>query len=397
MNFPPPLLTSEPNSFAQETLRKRIPRIVDDTLATNSFSPDSVNALRTLRDEITHGKIRPLTENAPDAALWNESARAYLGRSWLDVPWFWAEFYFFRRVLEATRFFQPGENYQRDPFANLKHRELQAALLALPATLDNLPASPVDAFEMLLHAALWGNRADLSMFSAHGVAAMRERRENEREFLIVDDTARTWEHLQACVARVDFICDNVGVEIAHDLALADFLLREKLAMQVVMHLKPQPMYVSDALIHDVEQTLDAFAKAEASSVRELSTRLHHARAQARLELTTHPFWALGKFFFEMPEDLRARLAPAHLIVCKGDANYRRLVGDFHWEPTTSFIATTAHMPAPFVAVRTNKAPLILGLPQGRAETLATQDNDWRTNGKRGVIQFNPIRTDGLAT
>jgi hypothetical protein len=226
---------------------------------------------------------------------------------------------------------------------------------------------------------------------------MRERRENEREFLIVDDTAQVWAHLQTQVARVDFICDNVGVEIAHDLALADFLLRENLATQVVMHVKPQPMYVSDALTCDVEQTLSACTQSESANVRELATRLNHARADARLNLATHPFWAWGKFFFEMPDDLRATLAPAHLLIVKGDANYRRLVGDFHWDTTTSFVEATAHMPVSFVAVRTNKAPLVLGLPAGRAQALATQDAAWLTNGKRGVIQFNSIRTDGLAT
>jgi uncharacterized protein with ATP-grasp and redox domains len=369
-------------------MQKRVPRIVDDTLAANTFSPEIVAALRALRDEITHGTIQPLTENAPDVEFWNLSAREYIGKSWLDVPWFWAETFFFRRILQATRYFQMGNGHLHDPFANLKQRELDAAMTVLPRTLDDLPESDADAFEALLHAALWGNRADLSMFSAHGIAAMRARRENEREFLMVDDTARVWNHLQTRTARVDFICDNAGTELAYDLALVDFLLRANLAERVVMHVKPQPFYVSDAMVHDVEHTLDAFAKSESARVREIAERLARARTLSRLTLMTHPFWVLCKFFFEMPDDLRATLTPAHLIISKGDANYRRLVGDFHWEPTTLFANVTEHMPAPLVAVRTTKAPLIVGLQPNEPARLRSLDPNWLVNGKRGVIQFS---------
>jgi hypothetical protein len=104
-------------------------------------------------------------------------------------------------------------------------------------------------------------------------------------------------------------------------------------------------------------------------------------------LSDHPFWVTGFFFHALPNDVRATLARAALVVCKGDANYRRLIGDCHWEPTTRFEDAVAYFPAPVVALRTLKAELIVGLRAGAAERLDAEDAEWRVNGRRGVIQF----------
>src|SRR5512140_3490344 len=95
---PPPLLTSEPGSFARRTFEVRIPRIIDDTIRANAFPREIVAALRALHDEIVKGEIAPLHEDAPDRAFWDAQSRPYVGWSWLDVPWYWAESFFYRRM-----------------------------------------------------------------------------------------------------------------------------------------------------------------------------------------------------------------------------------------------------------------------------------------------------------
>jgi hypothetical protein len=334
--------------------------------------------------------------------------------------------------LEATRYFQPGAWFHRDPFANAKRGELEPdqGPQRLRVVLENLPARPpviqgpprrgapfvevetteqtsevsetsevlAGTFSALLHASLWGNRADLSykqvMQDTRGPLAL----ERERANLLVDDTARVWQFLQTPRGgRIDLICDNAGTELLFDLALADFLLSSGLADQVVFHLKPQPFFVSDAMIADVRASLDALARSSASALNQLAARLERALttpikiypgllAEKRWVLSEHPFWVTSSFFFEMPEDLQATLAQARLVILKGDANYRRLIGDCHWQPTMPFESIVDYFPAPLVSLRTLKAELIVGLREGEAERLQAEDPAWLVNGKRGVVQ-----------
>ena len=385
--LPPPILTSEPNSFAQRTFQVRIPRIVEETIELNSFPDDIRGALEELREEILDGRIRGLREKTPDKSFWDSVSRHYLGRTWLDVPWYWAEAYFYRRVLEATGYFEPGPWYNSDPYAANKQTEWEpeAAPRLVDAVLDELPPQPNLRFEKLLHASLWGNRTDLS-YNVAAQVGQATLLEDERSNLLVDDTSRVWEHLQEKPCRrLIFIADNAGTELLMDLALADLLLNEGLAAQVVLHLKPQPLFVSDAMPSDVHTGLGALAGG-GDAARGLGKRVAVHLNDQRLELRTHWLYATSLFYFQLPDDLRAELAGADLVVLKGDVNYRRLIGDLHWPVTTPFEQATAYFPAPFVALRTLKGELIVGLHPGHAEQLYEQDPEWQVNGRRGLIQ-----------
>ncbi len=385
--LPPVLMTSEPGSFAHSTFAVRHPQLLADLVASNEYPPAIVAALKALCAEILGGVIQPLRENTPDQADWNSSAREHLGKAWLDAPWYWAEAYFWRRILEAVRYFQPGAFDHIDPYARQKQRELEptAAPRALLALLQNLPARDADAFDVLLRASLWGNRTDLSYAEVRDDST--EARAGERANVIVDDTAQVWNYVETRRARIDFISDNVGPELLFDLALADFLMRGGFAGQIVFHLKPQPFFVSDAMIPDAYLALDALAESAAPELQQLARRLRRAIDDQYFVLIDHPFWVTDLFFHEMPADLNVTLARADLVISKGDANYRRLVGDCHWDPTTPFQVAAGYFPVTLVALRTLKAELIVGLPQGEAERFQAQDPAWRVNGKRGVIQF----------
>ena len=98
------------------------------------------------------------------------------------------------------------------------------------------------------------------------------------------------------------------------------------------------------------------------------------------------FWNSSRFFWEMPPPLRTRLAQARLIIIKGDANYRRLLGDSRWPTTGPVEDAIPYFPAPFVCLRTMKSDPVVGLKPGLAEVLDEEDPQWRVNGKRGLIQ-----------
>ena len=385
-SLPPPLLTSEPGSFARHTFEERIPHIIQETAAQNAFPPEIAGALADLRGELLDGSIRELREEAPDVAFWDTVSQPYLGRSWLDVPWYWAETYLYRRLLEATRYFQPGHWQGLDPFAAQKRDEWQPAVAprAVAAVLDGLPADLPARFAALLMASLWGNRIDLSykLVADLGASAPAGAAGSH---LLVDDSAAVWEYLRSGRRHLVLIADNAGTELAMDLALLDLLLSSGLVERVDLHLKPQPFFVSDAMPADVEAGLSALGSA-ALPTANLAAHLREHLGRGRLRLVTHWFYATSLFYYQLPEDLGTTLGQAGLVIVKGDANYRRLFGDAHWPYTTPFAPVLAYFPAPVVSLRTLKSELILGLRSGQPERLSAQDPRWLINGKRGVVQ-----------
>ena len=386
-NLPPAILTSEAGSFARYTLEERVPGILRETITLNAFPDDIRGALEELYTELTAGVIRDLREDAPDRAFWNAVSAPYIGRTWLDVPWYWAEAYFYRRLLEATRYFQPGPWEGVDPFGPKKATELapEAAPQAAKALLRHLPGDPAARVEMLLHACLWGNRADLSYEVASRLGRPTGARD-ERSNLLVDDTARFRDFLRtgAC-RRLAILTDNAGTELLMDLALVDHLLGRNLVAEVHLHLKPQPFFVSDAMRQDVTAGLEALER-EGDVASALAQRLRRHVASERLRLFAHWHYTTSLFFFQMPEDLHNVLAGMDLVLVKGDANYRRLLGDAHWSPATPFASATSYFPAPIVALRTLKAEIIVGLKPGEAERLQREDPAWLVNGQRGIVQ-----------
>jgi uncharacterized protein with ATP-grasp and redox domains len=386
-SLPPPILTSKSGSFAHNTLKVRVPAILRETIEQTSFPSDVRAALQELHAELVGGTIRGLHEDAPDVAFWNEVSASHLGRSWLDVPWYWAEAYFYRRVLEATGYFRPGTGQGRDPYLPKKRTEWmpEAAPRRVDALLAGLPDDESARFEQLFHASLWGNRTDLSyMVAVHlgGTANSLAEREN----LLVDDTAATWEWLRAKrPSPIAFMADNTGTELLMDLALIDFLLEAGLASDVRLYLKPQPFFVSDAMAADVQAGLDAL-RAGGKAARALAERTKDALVRHDLALIEHWFSATSLFYYQLPDHLLAELARMELVIFKGDVNYRRLLGDAQWPSSALFADAVSYFPAPLVALRTLKGEIIVGLAPDQAERLAADDPAWLVNGQRGVIQ-----------
>jgi hypothetical protein len=379
----PPLHTGEPGSFAHETFRVRIPEILSKTRAQLGTIPGEVAAaLDELDAEVRAGRLRPLRDGAADRAFWDGAVAPHVGRSWLDLPWFFAETYFYRRLLEATGYFG-GALAGRDPFAAEKASEWAPA--EAPARcaqlLAALPPEPGARLLALLLGSLWGNRADLSYNVARHLGSYAG---DPAADLLVDHRAAVVEKVLAhrC-PQVTVIGDNAGTELAMDLALIDHLFACGVE-RVVLHLKDHPMFVSDAMEADLAAGLAALASHGPTAA--LAARITAHRRGGRLVVGTHPFYTKSLFYPELPPDLRAELASASFVILKGDANYRRLCSDSRWPPETPFTDVVGGFPAPLVALRTLKAEVIVGLPPGAAERLSAADPTWLVNGRRGVIQ-----------
>lgn len=396
--IPQPLRGSDPGSFAQNTVLKRLPDIARRVISENSFPQRVVQKLENLIQEIPLTPIKHLNDsNAPDMADWAQYIDPHLGDNWLQIPWFLAETYFYRRILEATGYFEAGEGYQVDPYAHQKQQGLethQAEITGLSAKLNTWAKQPdkrLDNLATLLTINLWGNQADLSLWPAgHGEQPKHSNPEASRSHIVVNHTRAVVEYLAGLADEspgVDFIVDNAGFELVCDLALADFLLNSHLAAVVALHVKFHPTFVSDAIDKDITQTINFLANSPHSAVGEFAHRLQAHLAASRLQLQHDLFWTSPLSFWEMPPGVRRELGRSSLLISKGDANYRRLLGDRHWPYTTPFADIVSYLPAPLVALRTFKSEVAAGLAPEQIQALNEQDPRWLTNGKRGVIQF----------
>lgn len=380
---PPPIRTETPgtpsgNAFAHYSMSVRVPKILDEVSARNPDYPQSVHdSIARLRDDIrAGGPLPPLGFPAPDAGEWQAALDQRAGETWLATDWFFAENYVYRCLMAAVRHWENG----RDPFAPAKQEELAGPALwhGLERALGLPVASNSERIAALLVAALWGNRVDLSY--AVGVAFGAA---GESADLLWDDSARAAEHLLRPGGDVHVVTDNMGSELSMDLALADALIA-RAGARVSLHVKMHPTFVSDAVAADVWSLLAAFSAR--GGVAALAARLQQAWRAERLRVLPDPFWNGPRFLWDRPPRLARELDDATAVVLKGDANYRRAVGDAFWPADATFAQATGYLPAPLVALRTLKSDAIVGLSADQTSRLDAADRDWRINGRRGVIQ-----------
>ena len=382
--YPPFLMTSEENSFARETIASRKPLIVDQILADNDFPEPVQSALLELKNELLTGEIRLLREDTDDRALWDHDIRPWLGKSWLELPWYLAEAYFFRRVLEATEYFQPGPGQFQDPYTQLKTREFANALPEFIAALKltNNDHTP-EGFHQAVTDALWGNQADLSNLDKDVASSSGSPRR-----LLRDDTEEAFNFMNAGSLNIVYFLDNVGKELYFDLALMDYLLQNDFANGITAWVKNQPFFVSDVMTADFTLALNYLQNTPVESARQLAQRTQNALRGGKIKLETPPYLTSGRMYREMPKALTSELAQFDLAILKGDVNYRRLVGDRHWDPTTPVGRAAGYFPTAFLSLRTLKAELVVGLAQEQLTWLeANAESDWMTNGSWGLITF----------
>jgi len=381
---PPRIRTDSSNRFAHDTLAVRVPAIVDAVLERNPDYPPPVRQrIAALAAAMRSGARLPaLAPSAPHAEQWLEVLSARSEDGWLSSDWFTAENYAYRCLADASDFWQSG----RDPFRSIKlddyrSREHQDVLEAAVA----IGGPRGERLEQLLLAAVFGNRMDLSFVAARerGVAA-------EVADLLIDDRAAARELLEKGSGPVHLVLDNAGTELSVDLVLACRLL-ELLDAPVVLHVKVHPCFVSDTIARDLDWFLEASEpdsaalwNASTAQARNCREQLQRARADRRLRIAPHAFWSGPHSLWECPPELEREWAEARLVIVKGDAHYRRVVGDAIWSADTSFSAVTSYFPAPLLALRTLKSDPIVGLRPGQAEQLDAQDPRWRVNAKRAV-------------
>jgi hypothetical protein len=381
-SLPEPLRANEVGTFAEDSVLRRLPETARRAIAENDLGEQRIGVVERLATEIASGVISEVDEPAAaDAAAWVEYVRPYLGMAWVDVPWFFAETYFYRRLLSATGYSQLGERRGVDPF----YWQKQTGLMATDGLALGL-ARAIDDPMILLAASLWANRVDLSLWPADAdgsdarIDAVLGTTAASR--LLADDRDRVIEALEDG-GDVHLVLDNSGAELVADLALAVYVLGRR--GRVTIHVKPHPTFVSDVTLPDLAATIEHIAGLPAPAGG-MGRVLLDATGAGVVKPTTHPFWVSPLPFWQIPDDLAVQFRRADLVIVKGDANYRRLLGDLHWDPTTPF-EDIVRPERPLVTLRASKSEVAAGLDQDAMNRARSADADWMFNGDWGMIQY----------
>jgi len=396
LTIAPPQRGDEPGTWAYRTVSTRFANTAQRILIENRFSKSIKKRIKALIADIPDAPIRSIDDpQAPDMDAWKGYVEPYLGLNWHQPPWFFTEHYFYRRILEATRYFRTGDGSSVDPFGYQKRKGLELSRNSIHPLMERVNSWLKDGshrseeIENLMYLDLWGNQADLSLWPAEG-GEKPDHADLQKALnhILVNDAGIVSENLLQAkpLERVDFLVDNAGFELVSDLAFADLLLSSGIVIAVRLHVKLHPTYVSDAMEKDVRASIEFLRSDRHTPTRETGERLREALKSDKLQITGNWFWTSPLDGWLMPPDLHEELSEANLVISKGDANYRRLLGDRHWEYTAEFEDILSYFPTTLTALRTLKSELIVGLRDGQAQEISANDPDWLINGRWGIIQ-----------
>jgi hypothetical protein len=382
---PKPLRGAEGKGWTRHSIAQRLPETGRRVLAEDEFPDEVAAAIEGLIEEIPHAPIQEFDDPfGPDTAAWQRYVKTQAGATWLEAPWFFVETYFYRRLVAISGYFAAGTESWRDPFLFQKTAGLEA--ITGDADLAPMPGSVKEAWL----AALWGNQADLSLWPRAGAATKRQTPSPARDRILVDQRSQVDRYLAARsgqLRRIDLILDNAGHELLADLRLISLLMSNYDTASIHLHLKAHPTFVSDATAADVLTCLDRMLQVGSTSNRQLATRLLEAMVKGALSLHTDLYWTSPLAGWEMPAALTDELASSDLLIFKGDANYRRLLGDRHWPLTTPVSHVLGYLPAAALLIRTLKSEVAIGLNQAEIKRAQQADENWMINGNWGLIQF----------
>jgi len=421
--IPDPICSTEPGSWAFDTMSRRVDEEIlqrtwedmEDDWKKPEFA-EIKKRFQELREDLQNAATRQLTylddlptdaspERQKEWKEWKEILDPCIAKkdTWLSAPWMVTEFYVYRRLMQAIGYWDKGTpGYLYDPFIKQKRNGLTSSVGSAEPMLKRVPTLPKDAEGIKLAAsiALWGNKMDLSLWPADvdntNVDVFSEILASAKENLLHDDSDLLAAHCDKLRSKgggnVDIIVDNAGFELVTDLALAQYLIDSGIAKCVTFQLKSHPTFVSDALEKDLLETVEHYASLDASefpNAQRAGAIWKEFLNKGQWNCAEDNFWVQAYAMWDMTEPLRSEMAArCDLAFVKGDANYRRLLGDCLWDHTAPFEDVVGcYFPCPVCALRTLKAEIGCGMDADQVERAKNLDAKWMVNGRFGVVQY----------
>ena len=379
-----PINGTEENSFARFTIQNRLPKILQQIVENNHFDSQISTGLLSLIDHILYEKIQHLLTNGEDIAQWEKWTEPYLGRSWFEVPFYFAETYFYRLILDKINYFKN----RMDPFLKVKKDDIKENNSQFSEIASNLhqfyhkEQEKDSIIKFLLQLSLWGNKSDLSQLKLD----RKSGNEMINSYTIMDDTPTMSYLFSKPLERVDIILDNSGLELFTDLVLADQLISQHLVKRVILHAKAYPTFVSDATREDIHHLLDYLKYNGSLYLQKFVEHVEALIESKAISIEANDFWNSPLYYYEWPNELKIEFERSSLIIFKGDANYRRIFGDRVIPTDTGIEKLNHYLLTRSLAIRILKSEIMVGLHKDVVVSLNRTDESWMSNGRYGIFQ-----------
>ena len=422
-DLPPVLRSNVPGTWAHDTMSRRIrndiaARILNDNKDFLQLSPTCNSTLQQLLDELSAGRqgfLRDITDDGQDCEVWHGILATLHEheRNWLDAPWLISEFYFYRRIIEAFDFYQT----KHDMFAKQKESGLLDATHHIQGIAETLQETIEKGeieylLEMGIFTSLWGNKLDLSLWpktttECHSVdvsninmhkpgqISQTQHFKAITRYILEDHSNELIEYLLLKKANlpkhkriIDIIVDNAGFELVSDFIFAHILLSTGVASKIRFRTKAHPTFVSDVTNDDCRKTISYLQNpALGEKLTKLGIMLQEYVETTAFEFIEDVFWCQPLAFWDMTDNIFEDISDSILVVSKGDANYRRLLGDREWPLDTPSKDVFSYWLVPICALRTLKAEVGCGINKEKQILAASEDKRWLVSGNWGVVQF----------
>jgi len=237
-------------------------------------------------------------------------------------------------------------------------------------------ASREEAIEFLLSGILYGNKYE----------GCREYKKGDLD--VASDHRKELVQLILSVGQegvIDLFIDNVGPELAANLQLIDYLIKNNIVGKMRVHVKAEPFAISDVWGRDdgsmmpyITSTLETFRQSGDFELAELARRFEEFVRGERIVIERNEFLTRKTDLMEAKDELNGSLSGSGVVIFVGDYLYRSLMGNRNWPHTEDASVLNdilSYIKVPVGMVRMIKSDIKLGVP------LDTPDD-----GTVGIVQ-----------
>ncbi|CRG95387.1 conserved protein, unknown function [Plasmodium gallinaceum] len=422
----PDMLTCEKsNTMENDTIVRRIPGTILKRVEEQNIEYTKKNNI-----DIKLEKLRELFKNAHkhtyemlkcdlDEKYWNFLLSYHIDKDIkiINNLWLFNEYYFYRYLNCAYDF----ENSNYDFFESEKNdaincnkdiiEEICSCAKKLIEMYNKNPDKKI--FSIFFFFSLWSNQFDLSWNPTKNKNEQHKSDEKDikkktlrekkfyfstenidklyNSFFLENILCNDIDNIHKDITtqkrkRFDIVLDNMGVELITDFCLLYFLTNY--FDEITIHVKKFPLFVSDTMTKDIHYSLNILCgDNKYPNTVFMANKWKQLIETKKWVIRDDIYWNIPLPYWIISKSLLEELKKSSFVCFKGDANYRRCLGDLNFDFSLPHKDVLNYFPLKVIALRCLKSPLGCGINKNIVEKLNKSSDDWSNYGEYAILQY----------